>query len=274
MIFFICSIKLPRCLSCDKTYWQQLMAFFIKDYMVFSFKGVGVYYRVINEGASRPLVVLHGWGRSGEDFDEFVSFYENRTIVLIDFPPFGKSGSNLKDWNIYTYVSMLISLCEHLKIDNADFLGHSFGGRIAIILSCVKCSLVHSCILVGSAGLKPKRSIKYRLNLAFFKLGKRLHMPVKGKASRDYKALSPEMKKTFKSIVNTHLNSYAKHMKVCTLIVWGREDKETPIYMAKRLNRYIKNSRLEIIENGGHFCFLDCPLEFFSIVYQFLKEEK
>lgn len=248
--------------------------------MVFRFKGVDVFYRLINEGKSRPLVFMHGWARRGDDFDEMVSFYQNKTLLTIDFPPFGQSGSNLKDWSIYTYVSMVISLCEHLKIESADFLGHSFGGRIAMILACVRRSLVHSCILVDSAGLKPKRPLKYKLNMAIYKLNKKLGRRGKDRSSPDYKALSPDMKETFKSIVNTHLDSYAKHMHVPALIVWGKNDSETPLYMAKRLNKYIKNSRLEIIENGGHFCFLDCPLEFFSIIYEFLagfdkqKEEK
>jgi len=243
----------------------------IKDYMVFRFKGVDVFYQIYNEGESRPLVILHGWGRSGDDFDELISFFPKRTILVLDFPPFGRSGSNLKDWDIYTYVSLVISLCEHLKIESVDLLGHSFGGRIAMILSCVKRSLVHSCILVDAAGLKPKRSIKYKLNMMFYKLNKKLGRQGKDRSSPDYKALSPAMKETFKSIVNTHLDSYAKHLQAPSLIVWGKNDKETPIYMAKRLKKYIKNSRLEMIENGGHFCFLDCPLEFFSIIYEFLE---
>lgn len=251
-----------------------MQVFFINDYMVYRFKGVDVFYKFEGEGQGRPLVLLHGWGRSGDDFEEFISFLPNRRILTIDFPPFGRSGSNLKDWNIYTYVSMVISLCEHLKINEADFLGHSFGGRIAIILSCVRRSLVHLCILVDSAGLKPKRSIKYKLNLSFYKLNRKLGLPVKDRSSADYKALSPAMKETFKSIVNTHLDNYAKHMKTCTLIVWGKNDKETPLYMAKRFNKLIKDSRLEIIENGGHFCFLECPLEFFSIIYEFLNANK
>lgn len=239
--------------------------------MVFKFKGVEVFYRLEGEGNSRPLVLLHGWGRSGDDFNEFISFYPSHTFLIVDFPPFARSGKNLKDWNIYTYVSMLISLCDHLNIDSADFLGHSFGGRIAIILSCVKRSLVHSCILVDSAGMKPRRSLKYKLCLSIYKTKRKLGLNVKDRSSPDYKALSPAMKDTFKSIVNTNLENYAKHMRTCTLIVWGKEDQETPLYMAKRLNKLIKNSRLEIID-GGHFAFMEYSLEFFSIVYQFLKE--
>lgn len=239
--------------------------------MVYKFKGVEVYYEYINQGKSRPLVLMHGWARSGEDFKQQISFFEKRTILVIDFPPFNRSRADLRDWSIYTYVSLVISLCEHLNIENADFLGHSFGGRIAIILSCVKHSLVHSCILVDSAGLKPKRSIKYKLNLALYKLKKKLGLKTKDRCSPDYRVLSPAMKETFKSIVNTHLDNYAKHMKVCTLIIWGKKDGETPLYMAKRLNRLIKDSRLEVLENGGHFSFLDCPLEFYSLVDHFLN---
>lgn len=206
------------------------------------------------------------------DFDEFVSFYPNKSVLMVDFPPFGKSDKSILDWNIFTYAGMLMSLCEHLSIEKADFLGHSFGGRIAIIISAVKRSLVRSLVLVDSAGMKPRRKIRYYFRLFSFKIRRYLHLKTSGYGSKDYMALSPEMQQTFKSIVGTYLEVYAKKIFVPTLIVWGKKDKETPLYMAKRLNRLIKDSRLEIIDNGGHFSFLDCPLEFFSIVYQFLEE--
>ena len=90
--------------------------------------------------------------------------------------------------------------------------------------------------------------------------------------SSDYQQLSPDMKKTFVSIVNTYLDEYARKMSVKTLIIWGEKDNDTPLYMAKKLNRYIKNSQLKVIKDAGHFCFLDCPLEFYKLTSKFWEE--
>ena len=241
--------------------------------MNYNYNGVNVYYNIQNDGCiGRPIIFLHGWGRSGEDFKEIANFFEKRRIITIDFPPFGKSTKEPTDWNIFTYAGMLMSLCEKLNIENADFIGHSFGGRLLIIVAAVKRTLVHSCILVDCAGMKPRRSIKYRYNVLKVKLAKRFHRQTSFKGSADYQALSPQMKEVFKSVVNTFLEDYAKKIVAKTLIVWGLKDDQTPIYMAKRLKKLIKNSRLELL-NGGHFCFLDCPLEFFSLVNDFLKQE-
>ena len=175
--------------------------------------------------------------------------------------------------SIITNFGMLLYICEQLKIYSADNIGHSFSGTIAIILSAVKRSLVHSCILIDSAGMKPRRSVKYRFNLVKYKFYKKLGLKKLKKGSVDYERLSPSMKETFKSIVNTYLEDYARKMSVKTLIVWGNQDEETPIYMAKRLNKLIKNSQLKILD-GGHFSFMDCRLEFYAILKEFLKEEK
>ena len=160
-----------------------------------------------------------------------------------------------------------------MKIDRGDFVGHSFGGRIVLILAAVKRSLVHSCILIDSAGMKPRRSVKYRFRQLKLKTAKKFKINFHPKGSADYESLSPEMKETFKSIVNTHLEDYARKMPMKTLIVWGEKDNETPIYMAKRLNKLIKNSDLKILKNAGHFSFLDCKFEFYQILDQFFEEE-
>ena len=203
--------------------------------MYYSFCGRDVFYNYIDRGSASVLVCLHGWGRSSEDFAEFIKMFDDRSILVIDFPPFGDSKFEPLGWTVFSYASMVISLCEHLNISSCDILGHSFGGRIAVIISAIKCSFVHSCILVDSAGMKPQRSISYRINKIKYRFDKFLKRDLSSYGSADYKALSPQMKEVFKNIVGVYLEDYAKEIKSKTLIVWGRNDKETPVYMAKRL---------------------------------------
>ncbi len=219
------------------------------------------------------MLLLHGWGRDLHDFDGLREAFGGRTFVAVDFPPFGESDKAIEGWNIFTYVGMVMSLCEHLGIDSADVVGHSFGGRVAIILSAVKCAFVHSCILIDSAGMKPKRTLKYRINRLKYQICKRTGKDTQKFASADYLALPQNMKSTFSSIVSTHLEGYAKASNSRTLIVWGQNDEETPLYMAKRLKKLIRKSEIAILEGGGHFSFLDCPLQFFALVKDFWEEE-
>ncbi len=237
--------------------------------MVYNYNGTKVYYHIAGDLSTRPIVLLHGWGRDSSDFDRLIEDSPGRYFVTVDFPPFGKSGE-IEGWNLYTYAGMLLSLCEHLNISNADFIGHSFGGRIVLLICALKRSLVHKCILVDSAGMKPRRSIGFKIKLMKYKFYRRMGWKASG-GSSDYLKLSPPMKETFKSIVSTPLEPYARRITNKTLIIWGEDDKETPLYMAKRLNKLIKHSKLVVI-SGGHFSFLDSPLVFQSEIYKFLKE--
>ncbi len=240
--------------------------------MVYLYNGKKIYYRFYNGRSQRPILLLHGWGCNSDIFKSIIESFPKKSFLVVDFPPFGKSDKTIKDWNIFTYVGMLMSLCDYLHIDKCDILGHSFGGRIAIILSCVKRSLVHSCILVDSAGMKPHRTIKYYMKICSYKIKKKLGKSTAGMGSTDYQQLSPDMKKTFVSIVNTYLDDYARKMSTRTLIIWGEKDNDTPLYMAKKLNKFIKNSQLKVIKDAGHFCFLDRPLEFYKLISKFWEE--
>ena len=240
--------------------------------MVWTYNGTKIFYKIFNKEKSLPVFLLHGWGMNGECFDKLIKSFPNKTFIVLDFPPFGKSGKNIEDWNLFSYAGMFMSLCEHLKIDKCDILGHSFGGRIAIVVCAVKSSLVHSCILVDSAGMKPKRTLKYHMQICKYKFFKKLGKDVSKFGSKDFQMLSPKMKKVFSNIVNLFLEDYAKKINCKTLIVWGKDDKETPLYMAKRLNKLVKNSGLEVIPNAGHFPFFDAPLKFYNLLEEFWED--
>ena len=241
--------------------------------MIYDFKGAKVYYEFKNGESSSPVILLHGWGRNSEDFNEIIRFYPHISFLVVDFPPFGQSSKEVVGWGLFTYAEMLISLCEKLNIHSATLVGHSFGGRIVIIACATNCTLAQKCILIDSAGIKPRRSFSFKIKQFSFKIRKILHLKQKYFGSSDYQALSPAMKKTFKDIVNTPLDKYAKQIQAKTLLIWGKKDEETPLYMGKKLLNLIPNSTLKIIENGTHFSFLDCPLEFASIFIDFMEEE-
>ena len=55
-----------------------------------------------------------------------------------------------------------------------------------------------------------------------------------------------------------------------TLLVFGKQDRETPKYMAIKLHKKIKGSTLFFIENTGHFAFIDNPYLFNEKTKEFL----
>ncbi len=167
---------------------------------------------------------------------------------------------------------------EYIKtygLKKPHVIAHSFGARIAVKLSAENPDLFDKIVITGGAGLKPRRSVKYRLKRCAFKVAK-LFLP-KEKLIRlyspDYRALDRTMRESFKKIVSEHLDYALPSVKNKTLLVYGKCDKETPLYMARRFNKGIKKSRLIIINNAGHFCFIDSPLKFNTEVREFLLSE-
>lgn len=241
--------------------------------MILKFNGVKVnYYFVGNQKAESVTLMLHGWGCDGHIFDNLLSLMPDKRFLVVDFPPFGKSTNEPKGWNIFTYSNMIISLLQNLKLKSVNMCGHSFGGRIAIILCALRPELVKKCILIDSAGLKPRRKLSYYFRLYSYKFAKSLGFIMPNVGSSDYKKLSSDMKNVFVAIVNQNLDEYLPLIKQKTLIIFGENDKETPIFMAKRLNKNIQNSRLEIIDNAGHFAFVDNLMTCYRLIDSFLEE--
>lgn len=241
--------------------------------MVYYYNGAKVQYRYILGRGDETIVFLHGWGRTSQDFSSLATYLKQYNCLLIDFPPFGESEFSPQNWNIFSYANMVACLCEHLHIQKANFIAHSFGGRVLILLASLNASLVQKCIFASSAGMKPKRGITYHTKVWTYKISKKFGRQ-KMAGSKDYRVLPKEMKGLFQNIVNTHLEDFAGLIKQQTLLVWGNKDDQTPIYMAKRMKRLIKNSKLFVIKGGSHFAFIEEKLQFYFVVSQFLEEKK
>jgi len=155
------------------------------------------------------------------------------------------------------------------NINDPIIISHSFGGRITAILINKYNIPAKKIILIDVAGIK-RFNLKIFIKQKIYKFIKIMInlLPLKYRyiiykktfnyfSSNDYKNLPPNMYKTFKNIIKENIKNHYKKIKTGTLIIWGKNDKDTPIKDAYLLNRIIKSSKLIIYKNSGHFSYLD-----------------
>ncbi|SHN35985.1 alpha/beta fold hydrolase [Gracilibacillus kekensis] len=248
---------------------------------------LNIHYKQTGEG--RPVVMLHGWGTKLDLFEDLQhSLSSNFQVTSIDFPGFGESDEPPESWDVRQYTDFLEKLLTKLEIKNPILIGHSFGGRVSIKYADRHQSGVHKIILIGSAGVKPKRKLDYYLKVYSYKtLKKVLNLPVlnrykediiqkyRGKAgSSDYQSASRVMQQTLSKVVNEDLQHHMPNIKAPTLLIWGANDTSTPVEDAKIMEKLIPNAGLALIENAGHYVFLEQKRRVAVIVDTFLEDDK
>jgi len=235
-------------------------------------------------GEGRPVVLLHGWGTSGDSLAGVAKALEDRfRVYVIDLPGFGWTPPPPEAWGTRDYASHVEAFMDRAGIPSAGILGHSFGGRIALALAAQSPHRVRRLVLVASAGIRARWGIGYTLKVAAGQLGKQLFsLPVWGRlgdrivsavservGSRDYRNAG-RMRPILVRVVNEDLRSILFSICAPTLIIWGDGDREIPRSSMEIMAEGIQGSRLEIIEGTGHFPFVDKPDTFGRLVRDFL----
>ena len=224
----------------------------------------------ISGGNALPLIVLHGWRQDRNSLRGVAEFLqEGREVHLIDLPGFGESEAPPNAWGTPEYAARLLAYLDEQKIDRADFLGHSYGGRISMYLAFTTPARVSRLVLIDASGVRAKPPLRRQLKILAVKTTRNVLRFCKQKfglklyetwfiprfASADYKA-SGTMREVFVRIVNEEFSEEVKLIKAPTLILWGELDTETPVAVAHKLHSLIPGSSLVVLPGKDHFPFL------------------
>ena len=245
----------------------------------------GLNIEYTEEGSGAPVLLLHGWNSSFLVYRGIINSLKNDyRVVAVNFPGCGGSDTMETPWNLDDYCDFVLKFMKKLNIENPIMFGHSHGGRVTLKMAAEGMVNPPKIVLLDSAGLIPKKSLRQKFRAKSFKVIKWcLTLPViknysegllqKARnyyGSADYNAAPEVLRKTLVSLVNTDLRDILHNITAPTLLIWGENDTATPLSDAKIIESKIKDSGLCVIKGTGHYSFCERPFEAQAIINSFL----
>jgi len=235
--------------------------------------GIRIRTSIVGDGA--PILMVHGWGASIEFLNPLAQRLSRLGYQchLIDLPGFGESAEPPEPFSIFDYAAFCLAYLDHRQLSHVHYFGHSLGGRIGLILASDHSDRIRKLVLSNSAGIKTEAALYTRLRLSAYKSLRRSLENIGAKStaeglrelytrrfgSDDYQQASPVMRQTLINVVNQDLLDYAKRVSRPTILIWGDEDGETPLWMGQKLEAAIPDAALILHEGAGHYAYLDFP---------------
>ncbi|MCU6732094.1 alpha/beta fold hydrolase [Diplocloster agilis] len=243
-------------------------------------------YTVSGEG--EDVLILHGWGSNLTVHNQMAAYLApHYRVYALDMPGFGETPEPPAAWDVDHYVDFVLEFIREMGIRSVILIGHSFGGRVIIkMVTRQNLSVTFpKLILIDSAGILPKKTLKQKCKIRIYKLGKKiLNISIVKKlypdalekiraksGSADYNAASPLMRQVLVKVVNEDLTPYLASIPSPTLLIWGELDTATPLADGQLMEKLIPGAGLVTVKGAGHFSFLESSYLVHKVIGSFLN---
>ena len=263
--------------------------------------GLKYHYLDLGQGIEPPLVLLHGFSGSSEDWKRLIAgLINNRRIIAIDLPGHGQTESmDQPQRNTMQSVAMdITSLMDLLEISQVNLLGYSMGGRLALYMAITSSINIKALILestspglASSLAREERRSRDEALAQSIEVEGVRAFvdkwqlLPLfasQNNLSKEILARQREqrLKNSAIGLANSlrgmgtgnqpSLWPALKSLQIPTLLLVGALDFKF-VQINEQMAQQISGSTLEIIPAVGHNIHLEVPSKFAETVTGFLN---
>jgi pimeloyl-ACP methyl ester carboxylesterase len=252
-------------------------------------------------GSGPPLLMLHGTGPGASGWSNFKltapAFADGYRVIVPDLPRYGRSSKVPITGPRLTVLSGVIAgLCEALGVSEANIIGNSMGGQVAMKLAIDRPELVRRLTVIGSPplgpsamGPSPAEAIRliegyYRGSGPSIEKMRQLLTTLVYDASlvtdevvqeRYESSVSPETIEANKGPMweKETLEGQLGRLTAPVLIVWGQDDRAAPLDVALRMVRELPDARLLVFSRCGHWAQVEHRAEFNRVVRDFFDAE-
>jgi pimeloyl-ACP methyl ester carboxylesterase len=228
-------------------------------------------------------LLLHGLFGALSNFKAIIDEFSTRYRVVVPILPlFELEVVNSTIDGLMEYVESFI---EYKELHKLNLLGNSLGGHISLLYTLKNQGKVNSLILTGSSGLfensigdsYPKKGdyefVKAKTEYTFY------HPETATKELIDevYEIVNNREKAIrvlyiARSAIRHNVRDSLHTIVLPVKLIWGREDKITPLFAGEEFERILPNADLTILEECGHAPMMEYPQIFNQILDSFLSK--
>ncbi|MGC2169260.1 MAG: alpha/beta hydrolase [Acidimicrobiales bacterium] len=214
------------------------------------------------------VVWLHGWARQARDFSGAAQLLADRGFasVALDLPGFGSSPAPPSPGGAQFYAELILPTLREISESPLVLVGHSFGGRVALLVASEHPELVKELVLTGVPLLRlgPTRKSPLRYRLVRWLAGHhlisqaRLESVRQKYGSSDYRHASGVIRDVLVATMQENYEAALCSLRTPVTFLWGEGDREAPPEVATRAAQLVTSpSSLSVLAGVGHFV----PLE-------------
>jgi pimeloyl-ACP methyl ester carboxylesterase len=240
-------------------------------------------FRWLERGEGAPVVLLHGLMGNMHDWEPVLDIVaDGSRAIAPTLPVFDPA---LADVSVEGLARWVVRFLDALGLEQVTLGGNSLGGHVALATALAAPGRVCALILTGSSGLFERsftrgvphrptaRYVRERMEEIFFDTA--LVTPEWVDAVQR-SLLEPStalrLLRMARAARRHNIEDRLGEIHVPTLILWGREDRITPLATAERFHATIPDSTLIVLRDCGHAPMIEHPAGFGPIVRAWLED--
>lgn len=259
----------------------------------------GIRTNVHDLGQGRPVLMIHGSGPGVSAYANWrlamPALARQRRVIAPDMVGFGFTDRPAgQRYGMDAWVAQALGVLDALDLPQADVVGNSFGGALALALAVRHPQRVRRLVLMGAAGVpfqitpgldavwgyEPSFEAMRRL-LDVFAHDRRLvndelaqlryEASIRPGFQASFAAMFPAPRQRWvDSLCSAEADIRALPHE--TLVLHGREDQVIPLDNSLTLAQWIPNSQLHVFGHCGHWTQIEHAQRFNRLVNDFLGE--
>lgn len=249
-------------------------------------------------GDGDPLILVHGSGPGVSAWANWrlvmPELSKQSRVLALDYVGFGYTEKPESiQYGLETWVQQTVDFMDALNVRQANFVGNSFGGALALAMAVLYPERVRKVVLMGAMGvdfpITRGLSEVWGYQPSIENMKKLLTLFVDNKAvatdelaeTRYRASIEPGFQEAFGAMFPEPMQNSVKAMakyedrlsglKNEFLIVHGREDQVIPMDNSLKLLRLLDKAELHIFGHCGHWTQIEKSAEFAELVNHFLE---
>lgn len=244
-----------------------------------------IHYLVKGDGP--PLVLVHGVAMRAEDWAPlYRTLARTHRVYALDLLGYGRS-DNPKDadYSVGMQADIVRRFMDALQLRQADVIGASMGGWVALKLAAEHPRRVRRLVLISSGGFKFETTLHERSFSARNLDELRASLALQSDRAdllpnfilRDFLRLSKQkawvVRAAMRSMLQGRelLDGNVQRVTMPVLLVWGTADRIVPFRVAAAMQKEMPQAQMVVLHGCGHLAMIECRAEALPPIVEFLN---